>query len=563
MLLLFFGALAHASAANAPTLLNAIAAENARPGTTAWQAHVGGDIAVYATQITAAPGEELDFHVSTANRYRLVIYRLGWYGGAGARQIACVPSCRSDEQGTAQPQPGPPPAQPTDPPIRADWPVTDVVRAGSDWTTGYYLAEAVLTAGPQAGLVATTFFILHPATSAVGSPILVQVPVNTWEAYNHWGGKSLYDSLGPRMYRVSFQRPFDDQAQSPLWWEVQGVRFLEREGYDISYQTDLDTDRDPASLLRHRLVLVLGHDEYWTRAMRDAFDGALAQGTNLAFLGANEGYWHSEYQDNGQTIFGYKSLYDPNPVVEEKTALWRQIGRPDCNLTGVSTISVTTVPRSLDYAVTPDGVHDTWFKNTGLAAGDSIPSVVGREHDVLNPNPASCQHPGLTVLFHYDGGGIDQDADAVKFTAPSGARVFAAGAMSFTWGLDDYRADGTLVRTPPGGSAGQSDPRLQQFMRNALDDLTRPAPPQALTATTAGDTMTVSVAPSTDPRVEGFVAALQRPNGTWRQICRGEVATSCTGRAPRRPGVYQVAAGTLDSWHRRSAAIRITVRYQR
>ncbi|HET8893567.1 MAG TPA: N,N-dimethylformamidase beta subunit family domain-containing protein [Gaiellaceae bacterium] len=561
-MLLFFGALTHASAANAPTFQNPIAVENAQPGTSAWQAHVGGDIAVYATEITAAPGEEVDFHVSTANRYRLVVYRLGWYGGDGARQMACVPSCGADEQGTPQPQPGAPPTSPTDPPIRADWPVTDVVRTGRNWTSGYYLAEAVLTSGPKAGLVATTYFIVHVPAASVGSPILVQVPVNTWEAYNHWGGKSLYDSLGPRMYRVSFQRPFDDQAQSPLWWEIQAVRFLEREGYDVSYQTDLDTDRDPTSLLRHRLVMVLGHDEYWTRSMRDAFDNAVAQGTNLAFLGANEGYWHIEYQDNGQTIFGYKSLYDPNPVLEEKTALWRQIGRPDCNLTGVSTISVTTVPRSLDYTVTPDGVHDTWFMNTGLAAGDTIPSVVGREHDVLNPNPPSCQHPGLTVLFHYDGGGVDQDADAVKFTTPSGARVFAAGAMSFAWGLDDYRADGTLVRTPPGGSAGQSDPRLQQFMRNALDDLTRPAPPAALSATTAGDAMTVSIAPSTDPRVQGFVAALQRPNGTWRLICRAVVSTSCSGTAPRRPGVYAVAAGTVDLWHRRSAPTRITVRYQ-
>ncbi|HVH52036.1 MAG TPA: N,N-dimethylformamidase beta subunit family domain-containing protein [Gaiellaceae bacterium] len=561
-MLLFFGALTHATAANAPTLQNPIALENAQPGTNAWQAHVGGDIAVYATQITAAPGDELDFHVSTANRYRLVIYRLGWYGGAGARQMTCVPSCRTDEQGTSQPQPGAPTAQPTDPPIRANWPVTDVVRTGSDWTSGYYLAEAVLTTGPQAGLVATTYFIVHPTATAVGSAILVQVPVNTWEAYNHWGGKSLYDSLGPRMYRVSFERPFDDQAQSPLWWEIQDVRFLEREGYDISYQTDLDTDRDPASLLRHRLVMVLGHDEYWTRSMRDAFDSALAQGTNLAFMGANEGYWHIEYQDNGQTIFGYKSLFDPNPVLEQKTALWRQIGRPDCELTGVSTISVTTAPRSLDYTVPPSGAGDAWFANTGLAAGETVSSVVGREHDVLNPSPVSCQHPGLVVLFHYNGGGVDQDADAVKFMAPSGARVFAAGAMSFSWGLDDYRADGTLVRPPPGGSAGTSDSRLQQFMRNALDDLTRPAAPPALTATTDGDVMTVSVAPSTDPRVDGFVAALQRPNGRWRLICRAIVATSCTGLPPRQPGVYTVAAATVDIWHRRSAATRIVFTYQ-
>jgi hypothetical protein len=557
-MLLFFGVLARATAADAPIPQNPIQLENSQPGTTAWQARTGGDIAVYGTQITAAPGDEVDFHVSTANRYRLVVYRLGWYNGDGARRMACLPSCDADEKGTSQPRPGDPPAEPTDPPIRANWPVTDVLRTGTDWTSGYYLAEAVLTNGPNPGLVATTYFVLHPPANAVGSAILAQVPVNTWEAYNHWGGKSLYDSLGPRMYRVSFQRPFDDQAQSPLWWEIQDVRFLEREGYDVSYQTDLDTDRDPASLLRHRLVMVVGHDEYWTSAMRNAFDSAMAQGTNLAFMGANEGYWHVEYQDGGQTLFGYKSLYDPNPVLAQKTALWRQIGRPDCELTGVATISVTTAPRSLDYTVPPGGARDTWFDNTGFEAGDTVPSVVGREHDVLNPSPMSCEHPGLTVLFHYDGGGVDQDADAVKFTALSGARIFASGAMSFSWGLDDYRADGLLVRTPPGGNGnGNADPRLQQFMRNALDDLTRPAPPAGLTATVDGSNLTVAVTPSIDPRVQGFVAAVRVPPGPWRLVCKGVL--SCTGKAPPSAGGFVVAAGSLDPWHRNSAPARLVV----
>ena len=560
-MLLFFGVLARATAADAPTPQNPIQLENSQAGTTAWQAQTGGDIAVYGTQITAAPGDEVDFHVSTANRYRLMVYRLGWYGGDGARQMACVPSCGTDEQGTSQPQPGDPPALPTDPPIRANWPVTDVLRTGADWTSGYYLAEAVLTSGPNAGQVATTYFILHPPAGAVGSPILAEVPVNTWEAYNHWGGKSLYDHLGPRAYRVSFERPFDDTAQSPLWWEIQLVRFLEREGYDVSYQTDLDTDADPGSLLRHRVVMVAGHDEYWTKAMRDAFDNALAAGTNLAFMGANEAYWHMEYQDSRQTMFAYKSLDDPNPVLEQKTALWRQIGRPDCALTGVATNSVNPAPRALDYAVTPEGASDMWMQNTGFNAGDTVTAVVGREHDVLNVDPTSCAHPGLVDLFHYDGEGVDQNADAVKFTAPSGARVFASGAMSFSWGLDDYRADGQLVRTPPGGNGnGSSDSRLQQFVRNMLDDLTRPAPPKSVSVSQDGALLNVSVVPSADPRVQGFVAALKKTTGGWRLICRG--ALSCSGRAPRHAGIYSIAAGFVDKWDRRSAAVRTKISVQ-
>ena len=113
-----------------------------------------------------------------------------------------------------------------------------------------------------------------------------------------------------------------------MWWEIQLVRFLEREGYDVSYQTDVDTDLDGSSLLRHRLVMVAGHDEYWSGAMRDAFDAALAAGTNLAFMGSNDGYWQVKYADGDRTIVSAKSLSDPNPVLAQKTAMFREIGGP-------------------------------------------------------------------------------------------------------------------------------------------------------------------------------------------------------------------------------------------
>src|SRR5690348_541152 len=101
-LLLLAGA-PQAAAARPP---NPIQVENALPGNPDWQAHAGGgDVSLYASQIGVAPGEEVDLHVSTANRYRLDVYRMGWYGGAGARRVACVPACDTDEQGAAQPTP--------------------------------------------------------------------------------------------------------------------------------------------------------------------------------------------------------------------------------------------------------------------------------------------------------------------------------------------------------------------------------------------------------------------------------------------------------------------------
>lgn len=531
-----------------------IVRENALGGSTDWQRQLGGDIQVYGTQIGALPGEAVDLHVSTAFRYRIVVYRLGWYGGAGARQVACLPACDADEQGALQPPPPSPPPPATGPPIRADWRVTDTLRTEPSWTSGYYLVEALLTSGPFAGDVATTFFVLREPPSPVGSQILVQVPVNTWEAYNSWGGRSLYSFTGPRMYVVSFERPFGYLSQSPFWWEIQLVRFLEREGYDVSYQTDVDTDADPSSLLRHRLVIVAGHDEYWSQGIRGAFDTALADGTNLAFMGANDGYWKIDYQDGDQTIFSYKSMYDPNPVVAQKTAMWREIGHPECMLTGVEQQSVAAQPHPLDYTVTAAGAADPWLRGTGLTAGATIAGVVGREHDVINPWPDSCVHPGLTVLFHYAGGGADQSGDAVRYTAPSGARVFASGATQFSWALDDWRSAGTIA--PPvavvSDRVAPADGRVQQFMRNALDDLTRPAAPAALSVARSGGDLVVSIGGSTDPRVTGFVAGTRGAAGVWHLLCRGTV--TCAGPAPPGEGPIVVGAVELDRWRRHSAA---------
>ena len=533
----------------APPPPNAIQRENALAGATDWQRQAGGDIQVYGTQIGGAPGDAIDLHVSTAYRYRVVVYRLGWYGGAGARQEACLPSCTGDEQGVPQTIATGARLAADDPPVRANWPVTDTVHTAPDWVSGYYLVEALLTNGPNAGRVATTFFVLHEAPQPVGSRILVQVPVNTWEAYNAWGGRSLYDFVAPPMHRVSFERPFGEFAQSPFWWEIQLVRFLEREGYDVSYQTDVDTDADPASLLRHRLVIDAGHDEYWTMAMRQAWGTALADGTNLAFMGSNDAYWHIEYQDARQTIFGWKSAYDPNPVVAQKTMLWRDLGLPECMLEGVEHQGLYALSHPLDYTVTPAGAADPWLAGTGLTAGSTIAGVVGREHD-----GQTCDIPNRVDLFHYDGLGVDLNGDAVRFTAPSGARVFSSGAQMFSWALDDWRSDGTIAPTVAVGSdrVAPADPRVQQFMRNALADLQRPPPPSGLAVQSTAGRLVVSIAAPLDPRAQGFAAAAQTPAG-WRRLCHGTTTCAVRLRRPLPAGPIVVGVVALDEWHDRSA----------
>jgi hypothetical protein len=546
-LLLLCGLSARAATA-APE--NAIVAENALPGTTAWQRSLFDGIELYGTAITAAPGDAIEFHVSTAYRYRIVVYRLGWYSGLGARQVACLPSCSGDEQGRVQTGANPPAVEPA----RANWPVTDLLRTDPRWTSGYYLVEAVVTNGPDAGRVGTTYFILHEPAVAPGSQILVQVPVNTWEAYNAWGGKSLYNFGMPRAYRVSFERPFDHQAGTPLWWEIQLVRFLEREGYDLSYQTDIDTSSDPTTLLQHRLVMVAGHDEYWTMEMRTGFERALAAGTNLAFMGSNDAYWHVRYEDGGQTIFTYKSMYDPNPDPTQKTAMFREIGRPECLLEGVQHADIRALDHPLDYTVTSAGAADPWLQGTGFQAGDRIAGVVGREHDTLTGFPG-CVHPGGVVLFHYDGAGVDLNGDAVRFTAPSGARVFASGAQEFSWALDGWRSNDTLAPSVPVASDrnAPADPRVQQFMRNALDDLTRPAaPPVVLKVRVLGGVRVRTGWPE-DARVVGRLVYRVRDGDSDSPVLVCQGRTPCLVPRATEPGTYRFEAEYVDVWGRTSA----------
>jgi hypothetical protein len=526
---------------------NAIQRENANSGTTAWNGPGSSLIEAYTSQIGATPGDEIDVHVNTrpAARYRVEVYRLGWYGGAGGRLITCVPSCSTDRQGREQTQAWT--AATDGPPLRADWPVTDVVQTDPSWPSGYYELRARLTSGPDAGRGTITYVILREPPAALGSQILVQVPVNTWEAYNAWGGKSLYNFDSPAAHRVSFDRPWGKYANSPLWFEIQLVRFLEREGYDVSYQTDVDTDADPGSLLRHRLVMTAGHDEYWTKAMRDGFDAALAAGTNLAFMGSNTGYSQVRYEDDRRTIVAYKdAALDPEPDPALKTVMFRQLDppRPECMLEGVQHRYLPphqSGPHDYTVAAPAD---DPWLANTGLQPGSVIPDVVGDEWDGLNPWPDACIHPGLTVLLHYALNSPTGDADAVRFTAPSGARVFASGAQRFSWGLDTFG-------TAPYGHPQSPSGGLQQLVRNMLDDLTRPAAPPFIRRVPAANGFRVRTGRPVDPRIAGRVVYRLRDDDPPVLLCSGRA--SCVVTRPTLPGSYRLEAMWVDVWGRTSA----------
>jgi hypothetical protein len=453
--------------------LDAVRLENARIGTPDWQAvdDRGRAVEVYASATDALPGDDVPVHVSTAPsaRYRVLVYRLGWYGGFGARLVACLPACNGARLGSQEPA-GTPDATGY---VNAQWPVTDTLHVGDDWVSGYYLIRVLVLSGPAAGRSATTYFVVRRFRSR--SAILVQVPVNTWEAYNGWGGKSLYpfSSTDSRQaIRVSFDRPFAwflPGGQGPLSWELPLVGFLEREGYDVSYQSDVWTSMHPGSLLHHRLDVVAGHDEYWTKAMRDAWGAARNAGVNLAFMGANAAYWQVRLQDAGRTIFTYKSMYDPEPNTALKTAMFRELAPPqlECDLIGIQHQGAVLNWQPGDYTVQRGAFQTGWTRNTGLRPGAVLPGIVSVESDTVPGDQSAASSCGnaLTVLFHRDrGGDKDGNADATVYTAPSGARVFASGSHQFSWGLTDFPTD-------PAEGHGFADVRLERFMTNAFDDL--------------------------------------------------------------------------------------------
>ena len=522
--------------------LNPIVVENARPGTTTWREsfHVIDAIEAYASEISAAPGETVHFHVSTspAELYHIHIYRLGWYGGAGAREVACIPTdCGHVSSGQAFTRPSPD----SNGKVDAAWPVTDELRVPEDWVSGYYLARIELRSGDLDGKsVPVFFFVRAPPTRA--APILVQVPVNTWQAYNPWGGKSLYDSLSidGRANRVSFNRPTPTNFMQPLEWEIQLVRFLEREGYDIAYQTDVDTHRDPASLLRHRLVVVNGHDEYWTSEIRGAFDSARDASTNLAFMGANIGYWQVRYEDSERTVVGYKSFADPVADPRFETVLFRDLTppRPECSLLGVQweegKKSSGDGPR--DFAVNAAALGDPWMARTGMTGSTTLPELVGPEWDVVSPShPADCRKPGRVAFFHYEGS--PSNGDAVRYVAPSGARVFSAGSLQFSWGLDTWHP-------PSRATPYLALPALQQFMRNALADLTRPAAPLSLRVSAANGVAVVRVTRAPDPRI-----GLTTLTANGKTLCSSAQQTfTCRQPGFSRHRRFTYAAVSRDTW---------------
>ncbi len=377
-----------------------IQAENAKPGTTAWQidpAHDGG-IEAFASRVSAVRGEQVRLFVSTTDAtYHVEAYRVGWYGGAGGRLIWRSPEL----PGTAQSRPTI--AKHTHM-VEAHWKATATLTPNASWPPGDYLLKVVASRGTQHYVPLT----LRDDTST--SAFLVQNAVTTWEAYNTWGGYSLY--RGPdgraasRGSEVSFDRPYNRLPIGNvgdeflyLRYELMFVQFAERYGLDVSYSTDVDLDAHPDELLHHRALVVLGHDEYWSSTMRTAAETARSACVNLAFLGANAIYRRIRFDSSSIGVrrreINYRRAGD-DPIMttdpSQATVNWRDppSSKPESALIG---LEWECAPTTGDLVIFDD---DWIMRDTGLKRGDRIAGAIGYEYDRYN---AAAPPPGPVQII--------------------------------------------------------------------------------------------------------------------------------------------------------------------
>jgi hypothetical protein len=299
--------------------------------------------------------------------------------------------------------------------------------------------------------------------------------VTTYQAYNVWGGKSLYkwgSTELKRAAKVSFNRPYAANAQNPAaacgmgagefltnlqphndgykvsnaGWEYNMVRRLEREGFDVTYCTNLDVHSKPEMLLQHAAWLSVGHDEYWSWEMRDHVEAARDAGVHLGFFGANAAYWQVRFEASEATgaadrimVCHKKAARDPvGRQSFRATDKWRKppIDRPEEQLLGVM---YGGDPVDADIVVT---APQHWvFAGAGLRAGERLYGLLGYEVDCVHGvGPAGVEVLAESPWQALNNAELSGVAHMTCYEASSGAVVFAAGSIQWAWGLDDFNA---------------------------------------------------------------------------------------------------------------------------
>jgi len=354
-------------------------------------------IAGYAGRESWVAGDELTLHVSTtAPTFTAEIVR-------HALQPETVWT-KTEIPGQAHPVPSDASS------MGCRWPVSVALTIPTDWRSGYYRVS--LRAGEAAS---TCYFVLRAAEPGRSSRVLIQLSTNTYNAYNNFGGFSLYayNGLGGNQgHRVSSARPPASQFDT---WERPFVDWAERSGIALEYAANSDLEFHPEMLSRYRLVLSLGHDEYWSAPMRDHLEKFIGDGGNVAFFSGNTCCWQVRSEDGGAALTCWKQNFPSDPVYGARagyatlSSLWSHhlVQRPENELTGVGFLW-GGYHKSHGQLMDGSGAYtvhrpDHWiYAGTGLKRGDTFgakDTIVGYECD-------GCElewRDGLPFPTHRDG----------------------------------------------------------------------------------------------------------------------------------------------------------------
>lgn len=533
-----------------PAMANDIVCENSKPGNQSsdWQISGSGDPSIqgFATDISVNQGATISFKINTtAKAYTIGIFRLGYYGGLGARQVASVtpsatlpqtqPACKTDTS--------------TNLFDCGNWAVSASWQVPSNATSGIYFAVLIR---PDTGGASQIFFIVRNDTGH--SDMLYQTSDETWQAYNAYGGHSLYGQMDTfdlpnRAFKVSYNRPVitrdfaNESATFVFGAEHPLVRWLEANGYDVTYFTGIDAARNGTLIRNHKVYISSGHDEYVSGPQRTNIEAARDAGVNLAFFSGNEVFWKTRLENSidgtstpNRTLVCYKETL-ANGVIDPAdpptwTGTWRDPrfsppadgGRPENSLSG--TIFMvdgpgTDNPGNLSIKVpAADGKMRFW-RNTSVAnltSGQTatLPAgTLGYEWDEDLDNGArpaglfelSTATYSLTLDLLLDYGGTYGAGSATHhltmYRAPSGALVFGAGTVQWSWGLDSNH-DNSFGFTNPSPSSdmqqatvnlfadmGMQPGSLQSGLLFATKSTDTTAPTSVITSPKAGATLAV------------------------------------------------------------------------
>ncbi len=393
-----------------------------------------GEVAAYTTHASGVPGTRVGLKVSTTEGgWEASAWRIGAYeGGTGA--FVWESGFRLGRQ-----QPGPRFAPAATRTVVAPW-SRDLTVDTTAWRPGFYVFRLRTPTGWD---TLVPYVVTSP--TAAGTVALV-APITTWQAYNAWGGYSLYSGAygDSPSHAVSFDRPYNG-ATGANDYRTAAIPIIvraEQTGVPLSWFTNVDLATMPGALEGARGYVSMGHDEYWTNTMRDAVLEARGAGTNLAFLGANTMYWRIRLEPAAsgpaRVVVGYRHAAHLDPLYAqgspEATATFREapLPRPEHDLLGMQ---YECFPVDTDYVVASPG---WWgFRGTGVRRGDHVHGLVGPEADRVYPD-AHLPRP-LQVLSHspYSCRGVTTSAQAVYYSTTSGAGVFNAGTLRWGCALVD------------------------------------------------------------------------------------------------------------------------------